>query len=420
MKKRWIGSALALLTLALGLQGAAAQTLSFPYAGVRLDAQEAWVVLTPGRLEEEGALLDQLGVTAQALEADYAANHTAFEVYLPQGGQVSLSAVQTEQTAQWGAVVYMAEDEKEALLTSFMRAPYENVAWAETPGWLSCEWTLQAGGVPVSFVAQTTVRNGCLYTLTAAGAQRPADALAEDLAAVRDAITFQESALPTSGLEQAGPAVVAPIADDGVVTPIALVDFSSVSYEETTEIIVQTLPGAELLLHTATDSLRGRADEAGLHRYQVSTKRETVYTYRLTVASEGRDASEVEIVIERQLTPEAREEAYKRSARQIGVYGYSNLIGAPESFADKPVTFRGRVGGYADLEGFPCVLIYTDNPGRGIWRNPVWVMLTQAQQLEMDEIYTVYGDLRGDTLPYDSEEDAKAVAPVVISREITG
>lgn len=416
MMKRIVCFALAVLMLA-GVT-ASAEMYSFPEAGLRLDVQEGWMLLVPTLLEEQSEFLAQLGADMEAMRADYAANHIVLEIFMERGSQVSLSAVQTEQSAQWSSTVTMTEADKDAFAEAFAMAPYENVEWSSAaPGWLSCDWTIEAGGIPVTFAGLMTVRQGMLYTLTASGALTSLESLRADNEAVLAQLYFQGSNV------EAAPEATAlnmpqAIPDDGVATPIALEGFESITYEDTTVLTIRTLPGTELVLRTATDTLRGRADETGLHKFQVSTKRETVYAYTISATAEGRRESRVDVAVERQLTLEAQEAAYKRSARQVNVYGYSNLVGAPEVYGGKPITFRGRVGGFMDLGGFPCVLIYTENPGRGVWRSPIWVMLTEAVPLAEDDIRTVYGDLRGDTLPYTNENGEQLQAPVVVSRSV--
>lgn len=423
MKRRGTCLLLGLMMLlsilpALAQASESAQVYSLPLSGLRLEAGEGWTVLTPSSLSEAAAFLSQLGVDPEVLAADYAANHTVLEVYLPGGPQVRIDAVATEDTAAWQSMAMMREADKASLLAGMDQAPRENVRWdADSPGYIRYDWTLEAGGTPVAFAGLATVAQGMLYTLTASGAELSTGSLHEANAMVLSRLTFLGSTLDPDE-EIASIVLPRPVEDDGAVTPIAMVDFDGITYEETTSLVIQTLPNADLTLRTATDALRGRADEAGRHTFRVSTRRESLYTYTITAESEGRKASQLEIALDRQLTPEAKEDAYRRSAQQIETYGYGNLIGAPDAYAGRPITFRGRVEAFADLEGFPCALVYTENPGRGVWKSPMWVLLTEAIQLEKDDMRTVYGDLRGDTLPYTDMEGNDQVAPVVVGRSL--
>lgn len=420
MMKKGIACLLAAWLVLLSIPaGLADMIYSFPEAGVRLTTQADWTVITPDSVEEHVTMLRQLGADPDALRADYAANHTVFEIYMPEGIQVTLNAVRTEETEAWGSTAYMDEAALAAFVEAYTRAPYEDTQWAEdAPGHLRCAWSLQAGGLPVHFAGLITVRQGMLYTLTAMSATRAADALHAANVAVWDDLEYLGADI-TASEAAASIAAPTPVMDDGITTPLALEDFSGVSYEDSTVIYLRTLPGAELMLYTATDSLRARANEEGLHKYTLSTKRQTVYSYRVTAQAEGRTISEIQISIDRQLTAEALELAYRRSAKPLENIGYSNIARAPEQYAGESITFRGPVGAeYAELGGYPCVLVYTRNPGRGVWSDPIWVMLTEAVSLEEDTMCTVYGDLRGDTMAYTDAEGAQQQAPVLVSRSI--
>ena len=85
----------------------------------------------------------------------------------------------------------------------------------------------------------------------------------------------------------------------------------------------------------------------------------------------------------------------------------------PSSYKGQAVTFRGKCAEVRDLNGLPCALVYSANPGTGVWKDPVWVLLSSAEALTVDSLYTVYGDVRGDALPVPEAEDG-ALAPVVL------
>lgn len=416
MRRRKLGIVLGLCLL-LAAHSAQAATYSFPYAGVRLEPQEGWTVLTPQTLDEEDALLSQLGADKDTLRADYALYGTVLEAYLPSGAQVRLNVVQTEETQAWQAMVQMSGEEMEAFLEGYRQSPYENVGWAEDlPGYVRCDWTMQAGGIPLSFAGLFTVRQGMLYSLIASGASVSTEALHTANREVLERMEYLQTDVAAASVET-GLAEPEPVADDGAVTPIELVDFSVITYDDSTALIVQSLPETDLMLYTATDSLRARTDADGRHVYQVSTRRTNRYSYTLSAKAQDRRESTLEIVLERRLTDEQREEEFRKSAREINaIGGYSKIGGA--AFAGQAITFRGSVGEISDYGGFPIVLIYTDNPRTGVWQNPIWVILTQAASLTEDGLYTVYGELRGQTLPYTGVEGGAGEAPVVISHSI--
>lgn len=423
MTRRNMGALLltAVLLTAVPMTGNAA-AYSFPYAGVRLAADDGfgWTVLAPETLSdaESIAFLEPMGVDAKMLAADYATEGTLFEVYMPDGEQVRLNVARTAETEGWQDITLMSEADKNTLMESFSRAPYEHTEWVDTmPGYLQYDWTVMAGDTPVSFAGLLTVRDGALYMLVASGtAEVPA--LHTAAQTVAESLTFLDATV-ADAVDEGGEGIVipSPIEDDGKVTPIALENFDGITYDDTTKIAIRTLPDTDLVLRTATDALRGRSDGDGKHSFSVSTRRESLYTYTITAEAEGRSASEISLSVERQLTQDEQDAVYRRTAQQIYSYGYNNLIGAPEAYVGNAVTFRGKVGGFTDLAGFPCVLVYTENPGTGVWRMPMWVMLTEATTLAEDDMVTVYGDLRGDVLAYEDAEGG-GEAPVVIGRSV--
>lgn len=418
MSKRRIGLLLAAILLITGAHTALAQTYSFPYVGVRLTDQAGWTVLLPDALDEQAALLAALDVDADVLAADYAANHTVFEIYMQDAVQVSLTAVATEDTAAWADVTTMTEEQKAYFFATYEQPPYEAAQWSQAhPGMIRSEWRFEADGTAVSFAGLSTVRQGTLFTLTASGATAAMDALHAANEAVLEGLAFLGMALEMDADEETL-TIPDAIADDGANTPLALEDFWPITYEDTTTIMLRTIADAEVVLKTATDALRGRSDEEGRFSFRVSTRRETAYAYTLTAQAEGRAASSMEVTVERRLSQDDLSQAYRRNAKQIDVYGYENLASAPEAYAGKSVTLRGNVSAFSEIGGFPCALIYTVNPGRGVWLNPVWVMLTEAVTLVEGDIRTVYGDVRGDALPYTDEDGNERLAPVVIGRDI--
>lgn len=422
MSKRGICILLALL-LALALApGALAAAYSFPRAGIRLEAQPDWTVLTPETLEENQALLAQLGADMDVVRGDYAARGALFEVYLPGGAQVSLSATRTEQTAAWRAVEYMDEAALDAFLAAYETPFYAHVDWSqESPGYLACDWSVEAAGTPVTFAGLATVCQGTLYTFTASGANLTPEALYAASEAVVAGVTYLGGDIPAEGEDaSAAPSLPEPIEDDGAITPLALDEtFTGVTYGDTTELRLHSLPGTDMVLYTATDQLRGRADETGTHSFRLSTRRETRYQYSITAHAEGRSATTIEIAVDRRLTPQEEEEAYRRAAKGVEAYGYASLAVAPETFAGKAITFRGRVDSFADLGGYPCALVYTVNPSTGVWAEPIWALMTQAAQLEAEDIRTFYGEIRGDSLVYTDESGEDRQAPVVICRIVS-
>ncbi|MDR0897119.1 MAG: hypothetical protein LBN04_04610 [Oscillospiraceae bacterium] len=354
MKKR-LALALAALLLIIG-GGALAQSYSLPYAGLTLALEGAEVTL-------QG---------------------------LPQGALLS---------AQWpdGARAMLYAD----LLAEGEGMPEGAQPLAEAPGFAALEGAPEVAGIPTPCLWLYAAREGLIYRIELTGAPLPR--LHEAGIALAQGLTFTD--LPDFW-PQAG-AGFDPVADDGQLTPLALLDFTPETWLDETTLTLQTLPGAQVTLRTAADSLRATADANGLCRFTVSTRREQVYAYVLTAAAEGRTPTERGMSITRRLDEKALEAFYRQYAFPISRYGYETVLRNPGRVAGEAVTFRGRVEAVGASDGFPCLLLATNNPSAGVWQNPVWVLLAAPLQAEVGDIYTVYGNFRGDLI----EE-----APAVIGR----
>jgi len=396
---------------------AGAEIYSFPYLGTRLQAPEGWTVLLKDDLDAQQAWIERTGADIEAIRADYAANHTVFEVFMQNGAQVSLSVSETAETAAWDSVERMTRAEADAYMAGYAHPPYQNVEWSkEAPGFIRYHWAMEAGGAEVSFARLSTIWQGALYTLTATGVDVSTEALqaanftvltALDFIGVRVAAPLGKYAPP--------PPLPEPILDDGRVTPMSLVEFTGITDQDQTAIFVETLPGAELLLQTQSDMLRNTANAEGRQKFTLSTRRETTYVYTLTATAAGRSTSTLNITVERRLSAEALEGSYKRGAMAMDAWKYAQIMASLEEYRDRAVTFRGRVAEISEANGFPCALFYISNPTAGEWRDPLWVVLMQPYEIAVNEVLSVWGDLRGDALPY-QEGGAVLSAPAVIGR----
>ena len=56
---------------------------------------------------------------------------------------------------------------------------------------------------------------------------------------------------------------------------------------------------------------------------------------------------------------------------------------------------------FADYDGSPCALVCIANPGKGIWTNPIWVVMDREDEIAAGDIITMYLFCEGLTLPAD-------------------
>ena len=57
---------------------------------------------------------------------------------------------------------------------------------------------------------------------------------------------------------------------------------------------------------------------------------------------------------------------------------------------------------FADYNGSPCALVCTNNPGKGVWTEPIWVILDKDTEVKVEDILTFYRVGEGLRLPADS------------------
>ena len=393
---------------------AAGEAYSFPRAGVRADVPENWMLVTRDTLATYAGELSGRGIDVRRLRLDMEAGGAVFAVFIGDV-RVTLSRHENEQTVAWRSIPEMPDEDKAALFDGFSALPYQNTEWSQGDG--SCllfDWALQSDGEEKQFSGAAVVAEGALYQLTATGAA-PAEALRE--AAVQTLSALSMFVAAKSENTSPGIAAFAPIEDDGVVTPLDLIGFTGVSYEDYTELIIQTQPGANVLVITANDKLRAVADGEGVRSFRVSTRREMAYSYTIQVSAQDRTASQAQIVVNRQLSPELKTEAYQKSARPLDHSLYGQLLSDPADFTDTAVAVRGKVARFEEQNGFPCALIHS-NAADGELGNPVFVALFEPFDISEGFSYTVYGDVLGETMPLTNDDGIETEVPVIRARSV--
>lgn len=396
-----------------------AEAFSFPGAGVRIDMREGWTLVTRDTLDTIAGELARQGVDTKLLRIDMESADAVFAVFLPDGIRVMLSRHETEQTQAFRSLDDMSDADLESLRAAFDTAPYRRAKWwtvdVASVSYLGFDWAFQAAGEDKEFASAVTVWHGALYQLTATGAQS-IDALYAANEQVLAALTMFPSMRAEDG--QATIEVPAPIEDNGVVTPITLAGFTGITYEDLTELVIETLPGAEVVVITANDRLRAIADSDGRHMFRVSTRRETAYAYTIEVTAPGRTQSRMDINVERRLAPALQTEAYRKGARPLAGIGYEKLLSNPGDYADTAITFRGKVSHFSEREGIPCALVYTRNIEDDLWDDPLWMLLTDPMELTEGNIYTLYGDGSREVMLFLNEDGISSELPVLVCKSV--
>ena len=484
-----------ILALALLPAFANAEVYVLPHAGIRLATDPSWTLLTPESLEESASLLAELGVDAQALAAAYQAEHILAEVYLPEG-QVSLAVLQTERSAQLRSVTRMTDAEKQTLADAFARMElYRDVAWT-TPELLTMHWTLESGGLTVTWMRAVTVRQDALYLFTACNpGQADPNALwpllqevigrMEFLGSIRETEaptpsptqTPEPTPAPTTGVAalalfegdlaltveglpaftdntfltvqgQTEPSARVRVAlgtqtlasgqangrglfnfdlvlpeEDGLYTlsfqavrgegrataeytvelrqftvPMEIVAPESRKVGSSFDLTVRTVPNAYIRLTTPNGSLRARAGGNGLVNFTINVRDEGMHSYQLESMLDGYRTGVATLEVERVLSEQERINNFRRN---LGDVPYGRLAVTPESYKGRNVEYRARIGQVGEVDGYPCLLVYTSNPGTGVWRDPVYVLCRDLLSYAPEQMVTILGVVRGDAYDLD-------------------
>ena len=182
---------------------------------------------------------------------------------------------------------------------------------------------------------------------------------------------------------------------------------------ETAVITGETEPNATVYFRSEGLSTNVKAGRNGVFSLRVRMEDEGTKTYTLRVKGDGMKESTAEITLTRQLTQ--REGIAKFRERMISLT-YADLLRAPEKYAGKKFVLRGKVMGFTDYDGSPCALVCVNNAAIGVWKDPVWVVLTGEEGVAEGNVVTFYMVGEGLTLPADGEyttDGAEVEAPVV-------
>lgn len=181
---------------------------------------------------------------------------------------------------------------------------------------------------------------------------------------------------------------------------------------ETSYIRGVTEPNATVYI-TGDENTNVRANGEGAFNIKVRHTKEGEYSYTLTAKRDGYHDGVLDFTLTRQLSYQEQYAAFKNDVKDIKDISYERLCAETESNKDKKISLRGRIGAFSDYEGMPCLLIYSANPGTGIWTNPVWVLCEEILSFEEGDIITVLGVVEGTQLPFTDAEGTQSMLPVV-------
>ncbi|HML47044.1 MAG TPA: hypothetical protein PKE04_09895, partial [Clostridia bacterium] len=80
---------------------------------------------------------------------------------------------------------------------------------------------------------------------------------------------------------------------------------------------------------------------------------------------------------------------------------YNRLSESPANYAGRNVEYRARIDRVGEVDGYPCLLVYTANPGTGVWRDPIYVLCKDLLSYAPEQMVTILGVVRGDSYDLD-------------------
>ena len=126
-------------------------------------------------------------------------------------------------------------------------------------------------------------------------------------------------------------------------------------------------------------------------------------TFTLRTRARGFQESTTEITLTRELT---EREGIALFREQMVSLTYDDLTRDVSRYAGRKFILRGKIVEFADYDGVPCALVLTNNVSSGVWRDPIWVVLSNGETFDTGDIITFYLEGEGTTLPAGGEYTA--------------
>ena len=175
-----------------------------------------------------------------------------------------------------------------------------------------------------------------------------------------------------------------------------------------TNIIVrgETEPNAKVYIEAPGFKTNVEANKNGAFSVRLFMDEGTM-TYALRTRAAGFGEAHAEVTLTRELT----EREWIAEFRNKRIYlDYDVMVSRCEEFKGKQLIERGMVMEFADYDGQPCALVCIDNPNKGVWTNPIWIVMDKEDAISEGDIITMYLTCEGLSLPADDQYFAGGVA----------
>ena len=161
----------------------------------------------------------------------------------------------------------------------------------------------------------------------------------------------------------------------------------------------ETEPEATVYIEGDGIKTNVKASRSGAYSARIAFPSIGTRTLTLTVKADGFTSASATVTLTREQTQKEWLSAFRMKMIELD---YADCEKNPQKYADKRFVERGKVMEFADYNGSPCALVCTNNPGKGVWTEPIWVILDKDTEVKVEDILTFYLVGEGLSLPADS------------------
>ena len=162
----------------------------------------------------------------------------------------------------------------------------------------------------------------------------------------------------------------------------------------------ETEPNATVYLEGGGFKTNVTANRNGSFSIRVNIEDEETIEYTLRAKADGVKEASTTIALTRVLT---EREGIARFRQKMAEPKYGEYVANFAKYDGRNVKYRGKVMAFTDYSGSPCALVCVNNVTTGVWKDPIYISLDPATEIEVGQIATFYFLGEGQTLPAGGE-----------------
>lgn len=175
----------------------------------------------------------------------------------------------------------------------------------------------------------------------------------------------------------------------------------------------ETEPEATVYIDGKGMNTNVKASRNGGFSIRVFIDKEETQTFTIRTRVKGMRENRTDITLTRKYT---EREGIANFRKKMQTVAYESLAKDPARYAGKSFSMRGRVEAFTDFDGQPCALVCVENVSVGVWKDPIWVVLTGEEEgIAEGAVATFYLVGESMTLPADGQytrDGQESEAPV--------